>query len=105
MVVRLGVSVGMALSLIACGLIRPVPLAQNCAGWIQLDDEAQLVTAEALIEPGLMDRVRERQQLPPQAPDAQVLGAVVSSITKVCELERRPNLLLAQVVQDLYASG
>jgi hypothetical protein len=105
MVVRLGMAIGMALSLIGCGLIRPAPLAQNCAGWLQLGDEAQLVTAEALIEPLLMDRVRERQQLPPQAPDAEVFGAVMSSITKVCELERRPNLLLAQVVQDLYASG
>ena len=105
MVARLGMAIGLALALIGCGFIRPAPLAQNCAGWLQLGDEAQLVTAEALIEPWLMDRVRERQQLPPQTPDAQVFGAVVSSITKVCELERRPDLLLAQVIRDLYDSG
>jgi hypothetical protein len=98
-------AIGMAASVIACGLVRPAPLAQNCAGWLDLGDEAQLVTAEALIEPWLMDRVRERQQLPPQTPDAQVFGAVVSSITKVCELERRPDLLLTQVVRELYASA
>jgi len=60
-VVRLGITISMAVSLTACGLIRPAPLAQNCAGWVQLDDQAKLVTAEALIDPGLMDRVRERQ--------------------------------------------
>jgi hypothetical protein len=103
MVARLGMAIGMALSLIGCGFVRPAPLAHNCAGWVQLGDEAQVVTAEALIEPGLMDRVRERQQLSPETPDAEVFGAVVSSITKVCELERRPDLLLAQVVQNLYA--
>ena len=101
----IGMAIGLALSLSACNLLRPTPLAQNCAGWLQLGDEAQLVTAEALIEPWLMDRVRQRQQLPPQTPDAQVFAAVVSSITKVCELERRPDLLLAQVVRDLYDSG
>jgi hypothetical protein len=100
--VRVGLAIGMALSLVACGLLRPAPLAQNCAGWSQLGEEAQLVTAEALIQPWLMDRVRERQQLAPQTPDAQVYGAVVSSITKVCELERRPDLLLTQLVRDLY---
>jgi hypothetical protein len=102
MVLRLGMTIGIALSVVGCGFIRPAPLAQNCAGWSQLGDEGQLVTAEALIEPWLMDRVRERQQLPPQTPDAQVFGAVVSSITKVCELERRPDLLLTQLVRDLY---
>ena len=98
-------AIGLALSLIGCGFIRPAPLAENCAGWSQLGDEAQVVTAEALIEPWLMDHIRERQQLPPQTPDAEVFRAVVSSITKVCELERRPDLLLAQVIRDLYDSG
>lgn len=94
----------MALTVLACGLLRPTPLAQNCAGWSTLDEEEQLVTAEAVVQPWLMDRVRERQHLPPGTPDDQVYGAVVGSITKVCELERRPNLQLAEIVRDLYES-
>jgi hypothetical protein len=101
---RAALGIGMALSLLACGLLRPAPLAQNCAGWSMLGDDEQLVTAAAVILPWLMDRVRERQQLPPGTPDDQVYGAVVASITKVCELERQPNLQLAEIVRDLYES-
>ena len=101
---RAGLGFGLALSLLGCGLLRPAPLAQNCAGWSTLGEEAQLLTAEAVIQPWLMDRVRERQQLPPGTPDDQVYGAVVGSITKVCELERQPNLQLAEIVRELYES-
>ena len=52
-----------------------------------------------------MDRVRERQQLPPGTPDDQVYGAVAGSLTKVCELERQPDLQLAQIVRELYESS
>ena len=95
----------MTLSLLGCGLLRPAPLAQNCAGWSQLGEEEQLLTAEAVIQPWLMGRVRERQQLPPGTPDEQVYGAVVGSLTKVCELERQPDLQLVQIVRELYESS
>ena len=103
--IRAGSGFGLALSLLACGLLRPAPLAQNCAGWSLLGEEARLVTAEAVVQPWLMDRVRERQQLPPGTPDAQVYGAVAGSITKVCEAERQPKLQLAEIVRDLYESS
>ena len=89
-----------------CGFIRPAPLAQNFAGWFQLDGETQLVTAEARSSNhGLWTASASGSNCHPKPPDAQVFGAVASRITKVCELERRPDLLLAQVVRDLYASG
>src|SRR5215207_7017941 len=103
---RLVEAVGGALLLIAaCTLLRPPPLAQNCAGWSQLNAEDQGMTAAALLEPSLMDRVRERQHLPPDTPDDQVYLAVVTSITKTCDLQRQPGLALAQVVRELYESS
>ena len=97
---------GGALVLVAgCTLLRPPPLAQTCGGWSQLNAEDQQQTAAALIDPSLMVRVRERQHLRPETPDAQVHLAVVGSITKTCDLLRQPGLSLAQVVSDLYQSS
>jgi hypothetical protein len=104
--IRLVGAVGGALLLLAaCTLFRPPPLAENCAGWSQLNAEDQRVTAAALIEPWLMDRVRERQHLQPDTPDEQVYLSVVSSITKTCDLQRQPDLALTQVVRALYQSS
>ena len=91
-------------TLSGCGLFdtRPDPLARNCAEWSRLDAAERLQTAAAVIEPGLMAAVRERQQLSADTPDDEVLLAVGSSIEKVCELEGRPGLLLAEVVASLY---
>jgi hypothetical protein len=96
---------GALLLVAACTLLRPPPLAHNCAGWSQLNADDQRETAAALIEPSLMDRVRERQHLLPDAPDHRVYLTVVSSITKTCDLRRQPGLALAQVVHDLYGSN
>jgi hypothetical protein len=85
-----------------CGLLPPPALAQDCAGWSQLDVDGQLQTAQALIQPWLIDEARERQHLSPETPDAQVYSAVAGSLTKTCELQRRPGLRLADVVRDLY---
>jgi hypothetical protein len=90
-------------ALTGCSLVpRPVPLAVSCGGWSELGAAERLQTAEALVRPGLMDRVRDRQHLPRDTPDADVYPAVASSLTKSCELERRPELLLADVVSALY---
>ena len=102
MATRLLMASGVALTITACTLLRPAPLAQDCAGWSRLDAEAREQTAAALIQPWLLDRVRERQHLPAGTPDGEVYQAVASSISKTCDLERRPDLLLAQVVRDLY---
>ena len=87
-----------------CGLVnpRPVPLAQTCAEWSRLNADERLQTAEAVIAPELMSRVRESQHLPPEASDAEVFAAVGSSLTKVCELERRPGLMLTEIAAGLY---
>jgi predicted Rossmann fold nucleotide-binding protein DprA/Smf involved in DNA uptake len=85
-----------------CGLLPPPPLAQDCAGWSQLDADGQLQTAQALIQPWLIDEARARQHLSPETPEAQVYSAVAGSLTKTCELQRRPGLRLADVVRDLY---
>ena len=98
--------VGAAVVLLgACTFLRPVPLALDCAGWSHLNADDQQRTAEALVQPSLMDRVRERQHLPSDTPDREVYLAVVSSITKTCDLQGRPALTLAQVVHDLYESS
>jgi len=91
--------------LIGCGLVdpRPVPLARTCADWSQLNDDQRLQTAEAVIPPELMSSVRDRQHLPPTAADAEVFAAVGSSFTKVCELERRPDLTLTEITTSLYS--
>lgn len=91
-------------ALSGCGLIepRPVPLAHTCAEWTRLAADERLQTAEAFIEPGLMPSVRERQHLSADTADDEVLLAVGSSIDKACELERRPGLLLAEIVSGLY---
>ena len=91
--------------LAACTLVRPSPLAQDCAGWSRLGANDQELTAEALIQPSLMDRVRERQHLQPGTPDDEVYLAVVSSISKTCDLQRRPELPLAQIVRDICESS
>jgi hypothetical protein len=46
--------------------------------------------------------VRERQHLPPETAEAEVFAAVGSSFDKVCELERRPGLMLTEIVTSLY---
>jgi hypothetical protein len=102
---RLFIASGVALTVAACTLFRPAPPAQDCAGWSRLDIDAREQTAAALIQPWLLDRARERQHLPPGTPDGEVFQAVASSITKTCDLERRPDLLLAQVVRDLYENS
>ncbi len=88
----------------ACGIIdpRPAPLARNCAEWSRLDAGQRLQTAEALIESELMASVLEAQQLPADTPDADALEAVGRSLDKVCEIERQPGLLLAEIVTNLY---
>jgi hypothetical protein len=92
-------------ALTGCSLVpRPVPLARSCGGWLQLGAAERLQTAEALVRPELMDRVRDRQHLPPDTSDGEVYSAVAGSLTKACELERRPDLLLAEVVSSLYGS-
>ena len=101
----LGAGVVALVLLAGCSFMRPTPLAENCAGWSRLNAGDQALTAEALIQPSLMGRVRERQQLPPDTPDGQVYLAVVSSITKTCDLQGLPELALAQIVSDLYASS
>jgi hypothetical protein len=101
----LGGSGALVVLVAACSLLQPLPLAHNCAGWSQLKAEDQERTVAALIQPSLMDRVRERQHLQPDTPDEQVYLAVVSSITKTCDLQRQPQLPLAQVVRDLYESS
>ena len=87
-----------------CGLVnpRPVPLAQTCAEWSRLNADERLQTAEAIIAPELMLSVRERQHLPPEAADVEVFAAVGSSLTKACEVEGRPGLLLTEIVTSLY---
>jgi hypothetical protein len=90
-------------ALTGCSLVpRPVPLARSCGGWSELGATERLQTAQALVRPDLMDRVRDRQHLPRDTPDADVYSAVAGSLTKTCELERRPELLLAEVVSSLY---
>jgi hypothetical protein len=91
-------------ALCGCGALdpRPEPLAQNCGGWLRLDQAQQIQTAEALIPPQAMEAVRERQQLSADTIDADVYVAVTSSVTKVCELESRPGLPLSDVVTGLY---
>ena len=91
-------------ALIGCGLEdpRPIPLARNCAEWSRLDVAERLQTAQAFIEPGLITTVGERQHLPPDATDAELLAAAGSSFDKVCELERRPGLMLSEIVTSLY---
>lgn len=86
-------------ALMGCG---PVPLAQNCAEWSRLKADEQLQTAHALIDPRLMMSVREKQHLPPDTTDVEVFAAVSSSFTKVCEIERRPGLMLSEIVTRLY---
>ena len=87
-----------------CSIIdpRPAPLARNCAEWSRLGDDELLQTAEALLEPQMMARVLEVQQLPADSPDELVLEAVGSSFDKTCEIERRPGLLLTEIVTTLY---
>lgn len=87
-----------------CGLIDvlPVPHASTCAEWSHLGAEARLQTADALIEPGLMASVRDRQYLSADTPDKDVLVAVAASFDKVCEIEGRPGLLLTDIVTGLY---
>jgi hypothetical protein len=87
-----------------CGLIDvlPVPHARTCAEWSELGAEARLQTADALIEPGLMASVRERQQLSADTSDKDVLVAVAGSFDKVCQLEERPGLSLTEIVTGLY---
>ena len=50
----------------------------------------------------MMARVLEVQQLPADSPDDRVLDAVGSSFDKTCEIERRPGLLLTEIVTTLY---
>jgi hypothetical protein len=90
--------------LFGCGAVdtRPVPLAGNCAEWSRLDADQQLQTAQAVIEPGLLSTVRERQQLAADADDAEVFAAVRTSLSKVCEVDRRPGLLLSEIIARLY---
>jgi len=94
----------LAVTLVGCGVLdpRPLPLARNCAEWMRLDADEQLQTAEALIEPDLMAVVRERQHLTADSADGEVFAAVRSSVTKICELERQPALMLTEVVASLY---
>ena len=66
-----------------------------------MDADARLQTVAACIAPVLMASARERQHLAPEAAEAEVLAAVSSSLDKVCEIERQPGLLLAEVVTDL----
>jgi hypothetical protein len=89
---------------IGCGLVdpRPLPLARTCGEWSLLTDDQRLQTAEALITPDLVASARARQQLPPETTDAEVFAAVRASIDKVCELERRPGLTLAEITTSLY---
>jgi hypothetical protein len=49
-----------------------------------------------------MPSVRERQHLSADTAGDEVLFAVGGSIDKACELERRPGLLLAEIVNGLY---
>jgi len=94
----------LATTVIGCGFVnpRPVPLARTCADWSRLNADQRLQTAEAFIPPELMTSVRERQHLPPDTVDAEVFAAVGSSFDKVCELERRPGLMLTEIVASLY---
>ena len=91
-------------AIIGCGLVnpRPVPLARNCAEWSRLDTDERLQTAEAFVAPELLANARQRQHLPPETADAEVFAAVGSSFDKVCELERRPALMLTEIVASLY---
>jgi predicted small lipoprotein YifL len=91
-------------AMLGCGLVnpRPVPLARTCTEWSRLNADQRLQTSEAIIAPELMTSVRERQHLPPETADAEVFAAVGSSLDKVCELERRPGLMLTEIVTSLY---
>lgn len=90
-------------ALVGCSLLpRPVPLGRNCAEWSRLDADQQLQTAEALIAPERMTSVREKQHLPPDSADPEVFAAVGSSLGKVCDLERQPDLVLAEIVTSLH---
>ena len=100
---RLSASVLSLVLLAACAPVRPSPLAENCAGWAQLNAGDQLISAEALVQPSLMTQVRERQHLQPDTPDEQVYLAVVSSISKTCD--GRPERQLDQIITDLYESS
>ena len=91
-------------AIIGCGLVkpRPVPLARNCAEWSRLVADERLQTAEAFVAPELLANARQRQHLLPETADGEVFAAVGSSFDKVCELERRPALMLTEIVASLY---
>jgi len=91
-------------ALSGCGLVdtRPAPLARNCAEWSRLGADERLQTAEALIDPVLVASVRERQHVSADTPQDDLLVAAGGSIDKVCEIERRPGLLLTEIVTRLY---
>ena len=90
--------------MIGCGIVdvRPDPLARNCSEWMRLDEDQRLQTAEALVDDRLLPTVREVQELPLGATDRDAFIAVRASVTKVCEVERRPGLQLADVIASLY---
>ena len=89
-------------TLVGCGLVRPAPLARSCAEWSRLAADERLQTAEALIPPDLMTSVREAQHMPADSADGDVFAAVASSLSKTCEIERRPALMLTEIVTSLY---
>ena len=82
------------------GCATQVPLARTCAEWSRLNLDDQLTTAAALIA-DRMDTVRDRQQLPETATDAEIVSAANGTIDKECQ-GHGPGAMLRERILAVY---
>ena len=88
-----------AAALLGCGATQ-LPLVKTCAEWARLNLDDQLTTAAALIA-DRMDTVRDRQQLPETATDAEIVSAANGTIDKECQ-GHGPGAMLRERILAVY---
>jgi hypothetical protein len=91
-----------------CSLLLPGPRpeAVTCAEWLAMPIARQTELAATMVEAeDLWEGVRQAQHHQPGVPRELLIREVIASVTKNCEVMRKPGQLIVDLTMQLYAGG